>query len=323
MTEEPSVTTAAESVARGLTGPSLSFDLAAETQALLNSPLWQLGGHTARTLVKHQDFRLVLIVLKGGRRLRRHQTDQRISVQTLSGRVQMNLPDQIADLPAGRVLVLDKGIAHDVVALEDSAFLLSLSGVPADRSGYATEFDALVKEHLNFSRLLGLLEAQMALFHRGEQPDYGLVQDVFFYLTNYPDRFHHPKEDFVFARVAERVPAARVRVEELAGQHRRIAESGARFLARLEATLNGAIMPREAVERPALEYVALYREHMAFEEQELFPLGRTHLTAQDWIDASVATKREDDPLFGDLVEERYRSLHRRIARDAGCGCEPL
>ena len=53
-------------------------------------------------------------------------------MQTLTGRVQMNLPDQIADLPAGRVLVLDKAIAHDVVALQDSAFLLSLSGVPAE-----------------------------------------------------------------------------------------------------------------------------------------------------------------------------------------------
>lgn len=146
MAKDQSTTTSAESVARGLTGPSLSFDLAAETKALMDSPLWQLGGHTASTLVKHQDFRLVLIVLKAGRRLRQHQTDQRISVQTLTGRVQLNLPDQTADLPAGHVLVLDKTIAHDVVALEDSAFLLSLSGVPVERSEYANEFDALAKE---------------------------------------------------------------------------------------------------------------------------------------------------------------------------------
>ena len=132
MTKKLSTTTSAESVARGLTGPSLSFDLAAETQALLTTPAWELSGHTATTLVKHEDFRLALIVLKAGRSLRQHQTEQRISVQTLTGRVQMNLPDQTADLPAGRVLVLDKTIAHDVVALEDSAFLLSLSGVPAE-----------------------------------------------------------------------------------------------------------------------------------------------------------------------------------------------
>lgn len=323
MTKEPLAAASAESVARGLTGPSLSFDLVAETQALLNSPIWELSGHTATTLVKHEDFRLVLIVLKAGRSLRQHQTDQRISVQTLTGRVQMKLPGQTADLPAGRVLVLDKAIAHDVVALEDSAFLLSLSGVPAERNGYAREFDALAKEHLNFSRLLGLLEAQMALFHGGDQPDYGLVQDIFWYLANYPDRFHHPKEDLLFAKVAQRVPSANAQVDELARQHRQIGESGARFLATLNAALNGTMTPREAVERPALEYIALYRKHMAFEEQELFPLGKAHLSAADWIDANASTKPEEDPLFGDRVEERYRELHRRIARDAGCGCEPI
>ncbi len=245
MREELSTRASAESVAQGLTGPSLSFDLAAETQALLNSPLWQLGGHTA---------------------------------------------------------------------------LLSLSGAPSEPSGHADEFEALAKEHLNFSRLLGVLETQIALFHRGEQPDYELVQDVFFYLTNYPDRFHHPKEDRVFALIAQRVPLARGHVEEIARQHRQIAESGARFLASLNAVLNGAMMPREAVERPALEYIALYRKHMAFEEQELFPLGKAHLSAADWIDANVSTRPEEDPLFGDRVEERYHELHRRIAREAGCGC---
>lgn len=321
MPHPPSTPTSTDSVTRSLAGPSLSFDLAAETRALLSSPLWQIGGHTARTLVKHQDFRLVLIVLKAGRRLRQHQTDQRISVQTLTGRVQLNLKDQTADLPAGRVLVLDKAIAHDVVALEDSAFLLSLSGAPAERWGSANEFEVLAKEHLNFSRLLDLLESQIALFHRGDQPDYGLVQDILLYLTRYPDRFYHPKEDAVFARVAQGVPRARAQVEELAGQHQRIAESGARFLAVLDEVLSGALMPREAVERPALEYIALYRKHMAFEEQELFPLGQAHLTPLDWIDVNAATKPEEDPLFGDRVEERYRSLHQRIARDAGCGCE--
>ncbi len=81
-------------------------------------------------------------------------------------------------------------------------------------------------------------------------------------------------------------------------------------------------MPREAVERPALEYIALYRRHMAFEEQELFPLGKAHLSAGDWIDLNASMKAEEDPLFGDRVGERYRELHRRIARDAGCGCDP-
>jgi len=121
----------AESVARGLVGPSLRLDLALETKALLDSAQFGEGGHTARTLVMHPDFRLVLIALRSGNRMNQHRTDQRISVQTLTGRVRMNLSDQTVDLPAGRLLVLDKTILHDVIAVENSTFLLSLSGEPS------------------------------------------------------------------------------------------------------------------------------------------------------------------------------------------------
>lgn len=121
----------AESVARGLVGPSLRFDLTAETKALLDSSPWRVGGHAARTLVMHPDFRLVLITLRSENRLSQHRTDQRISVHVLTGHVRMRLSDQTVDLPAGQVLVLDKAILHDVVAVEDSTFLLSLSGNPS------------------------------------------------------------------------------------------------------------------------------------------------------------------------------------------------
>lgn len=313
MTSGRSNTVSAESTERPLVGSSLSFDLAAEEKALRSSPLWRRRGHTARTLIMHPDFRLVLVVLKSGKRLHQHQTDHRISVQTLTGRVGLNLPDRSIDLPAGNVLVLDKSIPHDVVAVEDSAFLLSLSGATAPRSAYANEFDVLANEHQRFAKLLGLLDAQMALFHHGVQPDYDHLQDVFVYMTTYPDRFHHPKEDLLFAMVAERVPAARPHVDELRRLHRRIAESGARLLASLETAPSGILLPREDIEKPVLDYIALYREHMALEEREIFPLGRDHLLTEDWTDVKDAVATEDDPLFGDLVEDGYRALHGRIA----------
>lgn len=108
-------------------GPILSFDLAAEADALRREEPWRAGGHNARTLIKHADLRIVLIVLRAGARLHEHKTDNRISVQTLSGHVRLHLPNEAIDLPAGRMLVLDKAIPHDVVADEDSAILLTMS----------------------------------------------------------------------------------------------------------------------------------------------------------------------------------------------------
>jgi quercetin dioxygenase-like cupin family protein len=56
-----------------------------------------------------------------------HRTAARISVQTLAGHIRLRLPDRTAELPAGKLLVLDQCVPHDVEAEEDSAFLLTLS----------------------------------------------------------------------------------------------------------------------------------------------------------------------------------------------------
>lgn len=110
-----------------LSGPLLHFDLATEMAHLHQEELWQQMGHNAKTLVKHPDFRIVLTVLKAGARLQEHQAAGSISVQALSGYLRLHLPEQVAELPAGHLLALDRALPHDVEAVKDSAFLLSLS----------------------------------------------------------------------------------------------------------------------------------------------------------------------------------------------------
>jgi hemerythrin-like domain-containing protein len=60
-------------------------------------------------------------------------------------------------------------------------------------------------EHVNFARLLDLLEAQVATFHRAERPNYDLMGNIVYYLRSFADRFHHPREDVAFARLVERL----------------------------------------------------------------------------------------------------------------------
>ena len=178
------------------------------------------------------------------------------------------------------------------------------------------DIDKLQKEHTEFTKLLDLLEAQLGLFHHGEQPDYDLMLDIFYYMTHYPDRFHHPKEDLAFARLVERDPEIRAKVEELARQHQVIALSGARFLDNLDAALTGAMLSRQSVEIPALEYVTFYRGHMKFEERELFPIARVNLRDEDWAEINATMDPGEDPLFGQTFDERYRAIRRQIARIA-------
>lgn len=110
-----------------LTAPLLTFDLAAEIEQLNGKEHWLKDGRSSKTLVKHSDFRIVLMFMKAGTLMQEHKTDARISIHTLSGRLLIKLDEQTVELPAGHLLVLEKGLSHDVNAIEESAFLLSIS----------------------------------------------------------------------------------------------------------------------------------------------------------------------------------------------------
>ena len=111
----------------GLIGPLLEFDLAAETNQLRLEEAWKTTSRNAKTLVKYPDLRIVLIAMKSGTRMEGHKADGSISIQTLTGLLRLHLVDQTVDLPAGCLLTLERALPHDVEAVEDRSFLLTIS----------------------------------------------------------------------------------------------------------------------------------------------------------------------------------------------------
>lgn len=179
------------------------------------------------------------------------------------------------------------------------------------------EISRLRQEHANFRKLLDLLGQQLDLFHRGESPSYQLMTDILHYMINYPDHFHHPREDAIFSRLEKRDSGVARSVEELARQHHVIAESGARLHENLENAINGALMPRQTIEAPGLQYVSYYRSHMAKEESDLFVLAEQLLRDDDWEQVNTGTRLEPDPIFGAGAEERYCTLCGHVSKMVG------
>ena len=107
-------------------GPSLTFDLAEQIASLRQEPYWQ-SGRNSKTIVKYPDFRVVLTAIQANTTIHEHHAAGRISVQTVEGHLHMHAGGKEFNLPAGRILVLDRAMPHDVVALEDSAFLLTIA----------------------------------------------------------------------------------------------------------------------------------------------------------------------------------------------------
>ena len=175
-------------------------------------------------------------------------------------------------------------------------------------------------EHDNFIRLLDVIDTQIARFHDGMRPDYELMLDVMHYMTHYPDRYHHPREDGAYAAVLDYAPQLRDTAAQLAEQHIRIARCGEQLVEDLGAIIDGAVMPRAKVEADAAAYTGLMREHMQQEQAQIYPAVEQHLTPADWLLIDARIYFIDDPIFGERVEARYRNLHREIAAQVGCGC---
>jgi quercetin dioxygenase-like cupin family protein len=109
----------------------LEFDLTAEITHLHSEPTWTTG-HNARTLVKYDDLRVVVVTLRAQARMPEHKTDGRISVHVLSGHIRLSASGRTFDLRPGRLLALDRGVPHGIEALEESAFILTIAQPPKD-----------------------------------------------------------------------------------------------------------------------------------------------------------------------------------------------
>jgi hemerythrin-like domain-containing protein len=168
-------------------------------------------------------------------------------------------------------------------------------------------------EHLNFARLLDLLEMQVAAFHRAGHPNYELMSNIIYYLRSFGDRFHHPREDAAFARLVERDSSTRLVVNRLLQEHRVIVTAGDELFHRLNEVVGDAMTPRATLEAAAATYLVYYRHHIAAEERDIMPRAAQLLTKADW--AEVAGSVAPDPLFGDVVEARFQELRSQIAND--------
>ena len=109
-----------------MAAPYLEFDIARELEQLHHEAGWQ-SGQNAKTLVKYDGLRVVLIALQAGSKIPEHHTEGQISIQLVVGHIQVRAQGRSFELRSGGLLALDQGLPHGVEALEESAFLLTIA----------------------------------------------------------------------------------------------------------------------------------------------------------------------------------------------------
>jgi quercetin dioxygenase-like cupin family protein len=112
-------------------------DLAGEGDMLRGESSWQQGDRNAKTFVRESALRVVLTVLKAKAVVKQHRVPGPATVQVLSGRLALRLPGQAVELSAGQLLAIEADLPHDVQAIVDSAFLVTIAWPAGQRDDAA------------------------------------------------------------------------------------------------------------------------------------------------------------------------------------------
>lgn len=115
-----------ETMKQAEVGNLSTVDLSAEITQFGQRKPWA-SGIASKTVFKSDDIRMVLIAMERGARMPEHHADGSLVVQVLKGSIKLWVDNQTVQLGVGQFLTLGRSIKHDVEALEDSAFLLTIS----------------------------------------------------------------------------------------------------------------------------------------------------------------------------------------------------
>ena len=173
--------------------------------------------------------------------------------------------------------------------------------------------DGLRQDHANLATLLEVLERQLDAFAQGERPDYDIVRGVVDYCLGYPDAYHHPREDLVYDKLLIRDPASIEAIGNLREEHKALAEVTADFAAVVGDVLDEQQqVPRHRLVEAGRLFLDAYRNHMARENEVIFPVAQMALKAEDWAEIALSLQDPGDPLFGKDFDRRFEALRRSV-----------
>jgi hemerythrin-like domain-containing protein len=170
----------------------------------------------------------------------------------------------------------------------------------------------LLEEHRNIDKLLLVLEHELEVFDRSEEPDYEVLQAVIDYFQGYPEDCHHPKEDLVFEKLKLRDPAAAERIGDAETEHKVEGLRLRRLVEAVEDILAGRELLRQTFHEVVHDFIKHQRQHMDKEERLLFPAAVQRLRPEDWAAIDARANDRKDPLFNGAIETKFQALQRTI-----------
>jgi len=175
---------------------------------------------------------------------------------------------------------------------------------------------ALRAEHKHIANVMKVFSQQLDAVAAGDLVDTHIMYETMDYMVTWPDRYHHPREDLVYGRVAEVDSSAADNVDSLQREHDHQGVKGRKLLADIDRWREGEITG-DSVVKDGREYIEKMYVHMNTEEELVFPQIESVLSLDDWRELAVddQLKAAPDPVFGGRVDREFRNLARKLRRN--------
>ncbi len=189
---------------------------------------------------------------------------------------------------------------------------------PTGRSKVPESVHAIRQEHRFIVAVLHCFEQVLQeMGDHNVEVDPAFFRAVIEYIREFPDRFHHPKEDrYLFKALARRRPDLKGVLDELSEQHREGERRTADLMWKAKAFESSGMTEFDAFSAAAFDYIRFQRNHLSLEEGKIIPAAVECLTDGDWAEIDAAFADNDDPVFGSEPKQRFQSLISEIVRRA-------
>lgn len=180
-------------------------------------------------------------------------------------------------------------------------------------SAYELVIETIKQEHRVLGHVVEVLQHSLRdISAEHAEPDFNLLAAILYYIDDFPERFHHPKEDeHLFKTLRGRSSEFDAVLDDLQHEHVRSAQMVREMHAALVHFLAGAYGSLQAFKSCVDAYASMLREHMRKEEDLLARAGAS-LPESAWQAILAAFAANEDPLLAHDVRTEFRKLYRRI-----------
>jgi branched-chain amino acid transport system ATP-binding protein len=180
-------------------------------------------------------------------------------------------------------------------------------------SAYESVVATIKQEHRVVGHVVEVLQHSLRdVAAEHAEPDFNLLASILYYIDDFPERLHHPKEDdHLFKTLRAQSSEFDAVLDDLQREHVRGAQMVREMHVGLVHYLAAASGSLEAFRSCVDDYASMLRAHMRKEEDLLARAGGS-VPEPAWQGILTAFAANEDPLLAEEVRIEFRNLYRRI-----------